>query len=65
MCWSLYCASVSNSFSDTGSFEDFLKKTKTPVEQNRKDLNGEQIQEQLYKADKLLSGFIPAVKGGG
>lgn len=64
MCWSLYCASVANSFSNVGSFEDFLKGCKTPIEQNTQELNSEQIQKQLDEADKLLSGFTPSVKEG-
>lgn len=63
MCWSLYCASVANSFSNAGSFEDFLKKCKTPVERNEQELNSIQIKKQLDKADRLLSGFVPPVKG--
>ena len=64
MCWSLYCASVANSFSNAGSFEDFLKRSKAPIEQNEQELSGSQIQEQLDKADKLLNSFTPSVKGG-
>lgn len=64
MCWSLYCASVADSFSDTGSFEDFLKKLKTPTERNGQELDSKQIQKQLDNADKLLSGFVPPTKGG-
>lgn len=64
MCWSLYCASVANSFSNVGSFEDFLKRSKTPIEQNEQELSSRQIQEQLDKADKLLNSFTPSVKGG-
>lgn len=64
MCWSLYCASVANPFFDTGSFEDFLKKLKTPIEQNGQELDSKQIQKQLDDADKLLGGFVPPAKVG-
>jgi len=64
MCWSLYCASVANSFSNVGSFDDFLKKCRMPAEQNEQELNGKQIQKQLDRAEQLLSGFAPPVKGG-
>ena len=64
MCWTLYFASVANSLSNAGSFEDFLKKSKTPIEQNEQELSSRQIQKQLDKADQLLSGFTPSVKEG-
>lgn len=64
MSWSLYCAFVANSFSNVGSFDDFLKNCKTPVEQNEQVMNGQQIRKQLDKADKLLSGFVPPAEGG-
>ena len=68
LCWSLYLASVANPLSDTGSFDDFLKKYKAPAIQKKpkteQGVNNRQIQKQLDRAEKLLAGFAPPVKGG-
>lgn len=68
-CWSLYLASVSNPFTEEMTFDDFLKKTRTPVSKVQKEveqgLNEKQMEVQLEKATKLLSGFIPPSERGG
>lgn len=68
MCWSLYCASVANAFSDPGSFDDFLKKLKNPAvqggEKTESGMNDKQVRKQLDGAGKLLNGFVPPMKGG-
>lgn len=51
------------------TFDDFLKKTRTPVSKVQKEveqgLNNKQLEVQLEKATKLLSGFTPLTEWGG
>ena len=51
------------------TFDDFLKKTRTPVSKVQKEveqgLNEKQMETQLEKATKLLSGFTPPTGRGG
>lgn len=68
MCWSLYLACVANPLSDAGSFDDFMKKYKHPAKENEpkaeQGMNNRQMQKQLEKAGRVLSGFTPPMKGG-
>lgn len=68
-CWSLYLASVSNPLTEEITFNDFLKKLRTPVSKVQKEveqgLNDKQMKAQLEKATKLLNGFIPPSERGG
>lgn len=67
-CWSLYLSTVANPFSETTTFEEFLKKARTPVQNSSKEieqsLNEKQMEKQLEKATKLLNGFVPMTGGG-
>lgn len=67
MCWSLYCASAANPLSDTGSFEEFLKKFKTSTTKDNRQygegVDNGQMEKQLNKADEMLKGFAPPIKG--
>ncbi len=68
MCWSLYLASAANPFAEQLTFNEFLDKTKVPKTTDSQKvepgLNDEQLQEQIEGADKILSGFVPPMKGG-
>lgn len=68
-CWSLYLASVANPFSEHDTFEEFLKKTQTTAPRGQtkteQGMNEKQLQKQLEKAEKLLGGFKPPMKGDG
>lgn len=70
--WNLYCAISANALADDiGSFDEFRNKLNHPtnavptVEQTEPTLNRSQMDLQVEKANKLLSGFIPPMKGGG
>jgi hypothetical protein len=69
MHWSLYLASVANPFTEQLTFNEFLEKSKAPkaVTSNKVEegLNERQIKKQLDGANKILSGFVPPMKGGG
>ena len=69
--WDLYCAITSNPFAeDIGSFEEFKQRFNNSAssgektEQTEQVMNGEQIKSQVEKANKILNGFVPPMKGG-
>lgn len=63
-CWSLYLAVVSNPFAEAVSFDEFMKKTKP--KKAKADLKNftkkSEIEKQVFKATKILSGFKPPQK---
>ena len=70
-CWSLYLACVANPFSEyqSQSFEEFMSKLKAPAARNisrevELGLNKVQMQKQVNNAAKVLSEFVPPMKGG-
>jgi hypothetical protein len=67
--WSLYLASVANPFTEQQTFNEFLEKSKAPKAVTSKKiepgLNEQQMKKQLDGANKILSGFVPPMKGGG
>lgn len=71
--WNLYCAVSANAFAgDIGTFDEFRYKLNHPqrkemdkTEQSEPSMNKSQIMLQVEKSKKLLSGFVPPMKGGG
>lgn len=68
--WDVYCAITANAFADDiGSFDEFrsrMNQTESvpTVEQNEPIMNKSQMNLQVEKANKILSGFVPPMKGG-
>ena len=63
---------MANPFSEqqSQSFEEFMSKVKTPASRNiggevESGLNKVQMQKQVDNATKVLSEFVPPMKGGG
>lgn len=68
--WELYCAITANPLADdVGNFEEFKQQLSgTPrkrSEQTEPTMNNAQIKLQVEKANKILNGFVPPLKGGG
>jgi len=69
--WDLYCAITANPLADdVGNFEEFKQRfMSTPkvekTEQTEPTMNNAQIKLQMEKANKILNGFVPPLKGGG
>lgn len=65
--WALYCACVANAFADKlGSFEDFRKRfgsgsRKRETTEKEQTVN---VNLEVQKSNKILSGFVPPKKGG-
>lgn len=70
--WDLYCAITANPLADdVGNFEEFKQRFMSTVpkvektEQTEPTMNNAQIKLQVEKANKILNGFVPPLKGGG
>ena len=69
--WNLYCAISANAFAeDVGSFTEFKEiftnsSTGGRPKQTEQTMNDTQIKVQVEKANKILNGFVPPLKGGG
>lgn len=70
--WDLYCAITANPLADdVGNFEEFKQRFMSTApkvektEQTEPTMNNAQIKLQVEKANKILNGFVPPLKGGG
>lgn len=70
--WDLYCAITANPLADdVGNFEEFKQRFMSTApkvektEQTEPTMNNAQIKLQMEKANKILNGFVPPLKGGG
>ena len=70
--WDLYCAITANPLADdVGNFEEFKQRFMSTApkgektEQTEPTINNAQIKLQVEKANKILNGFVPPLKGGG
>ena len=56
---------------DVGNFEEFKQRFMSTapkvekIEQTEPTMNNAQIKLQVEKANKILNGFVPPLKGGG
>ena len=68
MCWSLYLATVSNPIIEAMSFDEFLQKLNEEKgsvnnEHGVNGMNKKQLDGQLERAQSMLNGFVPPLKG--
>lgn len=64
--WELYCALISNPFAeDIGTFDEFRKRctANQRVDSAVKEVNQNQMEKQVKKAELILAGFKPSERG--